>query len=112
MIVATLAIRVMPEKREQATRVIFSMLGPMRAERGCISCDLYRSASDTASLTLIERWESYEDLTRHIGSDHYRNILAWLEMSTEPPEIRFETVSDSQGLDMIEKVRATNSCRR
>ena len=108
MIVATLGIRVSPENEEQAVRVMLPMLGPTRAEPGCVSCDLYQSLEDDRRLTLLGRWESLADLQRHIQSDHYRQVLSWIEMSNEAPEIRFDTVSNSHGLEMIEAFRNRN----
>jgi quinol monooxygenase YgiN len=95
----------MVENIEQAMHVVLPMLGPTRAESGCIACDLYQGAEDNMRLILMERWESLADLQRHIRSDHYRHVLAWIEMSVEPPEISFDTVTDSGGLEIIEAVR-------
>ncbi len=85
--------------------VMLPMLGRTRAESGCIACDLYQSAEDEMRLILMEQWDSLADLERHIRLDNYRKVLAWIEMSVEPPEIRFDIVSNSRGLDMIESVR-------
>ncbi len=105
MILTTLGIAVAPENMEKAMGVMLPMLGPTRAESGCIACDLYQSADDEMRLILIEQWESLAHLERHIRLDNFRRVLAWIEMSVEPPEIRFDTVSTSRGLDIIETVR-------
>ncbi len=81
------------------------MLGPTRAESGCIACDLYQSAEDAMRLILIEQWDSLTDLERHIRSENYRKVLAWIEMSVELPEIRFDVVPESRGIEMIESAR-------
>jgi quinol monooxygenase YgiN len=52
-----------------------------------------------------EVWEDQEHLDRHLRSDDYRNMLFVTEMSVEPPEIRFRTVTDLAGLEIIEKAR-------
>lgn len=108
MIVVTLGIRVTPQNKGHAVQVILPTLGPTRTEPGCVSCDLYQSTEDDMRLTVMEQWDSFANLERHIRSDRYRKILAWLEMSTEAPEIRFDTVSGSQGLEMIKTVRGRN----
>ncbi len=105
MIIARLGLRTAPEKKEQAMRVMLPILGPTRVESGCIGCDLYQGAEDNMRLVLIEQWESLADLQRHIRSDLYRQVLAWIEMSVDSPEIRFDTVTDSGGLEMVEAVR-------
>jgi len=105
MIVATLGIRVPLEKTAEAMGVILPMLGPTRSEAGCVSCDLFSSAEDGSSMVLVERWKSERDFQRHVQSDHYRKVLAWIEMSVAPPEIRFDAVAESHGLEMIETMR-------
>jgi quinol monooxygenase YgiN len=105
MIMAALGIRVMPENKGQALQVVLPLLGPTRAESGCVGCDLYQSAENPMKLILMEQWESLTDLQRHIRSDHYRHVLAWVEMSVEPPEIRFDVVSESRGIEIIELAR-------
>ena len=105
MIVVTVRIQVSPENKAEARRVILPLLGPTRAEAGCVSCDLYTSAEDDSSMVLVERWKSMPDLERHIRSDHYRNVLAWIDMSTEPPAVHFDSLSKSQGLELIVAIR-------
>ena len=85
--------------------VILATLGPTRAEAGCRSCELYLGAEDGMKLTLVEQWETSTDLERHIKSNAYRKVLAWIEMSKEAPQIRFDTVTESRGLDMLQAVR-------
>jgi quinol monooxygenase YgiN len=52
-----------------------------------------------------EVWKSQENLDRHLRSDDYRNMLFVTEMALEPPEIRFQTISHSAGIEIIEKAR-------
>jgi quinol monooxygenase YgiN len=56
-------------------------------------------------LMVEEVWKSQEDLDRHLRSDDYRNMLFVTEMALEPPEIRFQTISHSAGIEIIEKAR-------
>ncbi len=41
----------------------------------------------------------------HLRSDEYRNLLLVLEMALKEPEIRFDTISSSTGIETIEKAR-------
>ena len=53
----------------------------------------------------VEEWESRENLERHIKSDPYRIILSLMELSGEPPEIKINTISKTEGLEAIEAIR-------
>ncbi len=77
------------------------MIEPTRAKQGCIACHLYQDSSDPNSLTWAEEWETRKDLQRHIQSPGYRKILAALEMCSSQPEIRFDTVIESDGMRLI-----------
>lgn len=109
MIVTTLGIRVAPDHLDQATRVIKPLLGPTRTEPGCISCNLYRSSEEDARLILVEQWESLSHLKRHIQSENYCTILSWIELSIDTPEIHFDTITETRGLEMIEAIRGQST---
>jgi quinol monooxygenase YgiN len=53
-----------------------------------------------------EIWKSEEDLECHLRSDDYRKVLLVLEMAVKQPEIRFDTISSSTGIETIEKARS------
>ena len=52
-----------------------------------------------------EKWRSDEDLQRHIRSECYQKVLLVMEMAVRPPEIRFDTITDTSGVEIIEKAR-------
>jgi len=58
---------------------------------------------------LKEVWKSEKDLNLHLRSNEYRNVLLVLEMALKQPEIRFDTISSSTGIETIEKARRNAS---
>jgi quinol monooxygenase YgiN len=72
---------------------------------GCISCHIYEDLQEKNVLMLQEVWRSEEGLNLHLRSDEYRNLLLILELAPERPEIRFDTISGSTGIETIEKAR-------
>jgi quinol monooxygenase YgiN len=54
---------------------------------------------------LLERWESQAALEAHLRSEMYGRILGALELSGGRPDIRFEHVSASEGIELIERQR-------
>ena len=53
-----------------------------------------------------ETWRSEKDLGHHLRSDEYLNMLLVIEMGLKHPEVRFNTVSTSTGIETIEKARS------
>jgi quinol monooxygenase YgiN len=82
-----------------------SLMGPTRAQGGCVRCELYRSWQGPNTLLFEGLWRTREDLVRHLRSDRYKSFLQLMETSIEPPVVEFFFVSESRGLQMVEEVR-------
>jgi len=54
---------------------------------------------------LVERWETEATLEAHIRSEAYRRILEAVELSDASPEVCFDFVSASEGMELIERSR-------
>ncbi len=61
---------------------------------------------------LEEIWRTEEDLNRHIRSDEYLNLLLVVDMALKQPEIRFDIISRSMGMEAIEKARSVTAGRK
>jgi quinol monooxygenase YgiN len=77
----------------------------VRAQPGCAACDIYDEQGPEAAIVFVERWESDAALDAHLRSEAYRRVLAAIELSGGRPEIRFEHVSVSEGIELIERSR-------
>jgi quinol monooxygenase YgiN len=53
-----------------------ALVAPTRAEDGCISYDLYASATDPQVFVTVEKWRSQADVDAHMGSAHIQAALA------------------------------------
>jgi quinol monooxygenase YgiN len=93
------------EKQSEALEILGSMIEEIQFETGCISCRLYRGVKDERAIMIEELWESEEDVRRHLRSKKYGKILMVIEMANEFPEIRFDIISGSSGVETIEKER-------
>jgi quinol monooxygenase YgiN len=105
MFQALLRLKVIPENQNKAVEIINFMLERIQVESGCLSCHFYQDTSRKGIFLLLQEWESKADLERHICSEEFRHILALLELASEPPEIKFNTISKEEGLETIEAVR-------
>jgi quinol monooxygenase YgiN len=94
------------ERREEALRIVRSLLGPTSAAPGCIHCGFYTDAQNENNLCYVEDWQTEEDLQRHIRSDDYRKFLALIDLSSEPPDLQFHRVSETFGIEYVSRVRS------
>ncbi|MFA4920448.1 MAG: putative quinol monooxygenase [Thermodesulfovibrionales bacterium] len=111
MILSTLKMIVQPERRSDLLETMRGMLEPARVERGCLSYRLYEDVEDINAFVLLEEWATQEDLKRHISKDNQRRLLALMDLLSEQPEVRFNTVSHTAGMDLIEDVLKTDGPR-
>jgi quinol monooxygenase YgiN len=105
LIQATITMTIPPQKSGEALKIFKSITEQCMDEPGCLSCHIYRDLQEKDVFMLKEVWRSEEDLDLHLRSDEYRNLLVILEMALEQPEIRFDTISSSTGIETIEKAR-------
>lgn len=106
MLNSTIRMTVPAERRDGVLAVLSSVASWCRIEPGCIACRVYQDAEVESAIMLEQHWESREDLERHLRSEEFRKVLVVVEMSLEPPEIRFEEISSSTGIEAIEKARS------
>lgn len=105
MVLSTIKMSIPVEKQNDALRAIRSITEQTQDDPGCLSYCIYRDIGDEKILMLQSNWKDDETLDRHIRSKEYRNLLLILEMSLKQPEIRFDTISGSTGIETIEKIR-------
>ena len=102
MIQMTLKIVATEDTREEMVRTLRSIVGPTRAQAGCLSVQFLEDAQEENVLVLLGEWVSRGDLDHYVLSEEFRKILAVVDMASEPPEIKFDTVSHTGGMDIIE----------
>jgi len=109
MVQAVLRLKVIPENKDKAVEIINFILERIRVESGCASCHFYQDTASKGEFMLWQEWKTRADLERHIRSEEFRHILALIELASEPPEIRFNTISKEDGVETIESVRGLKS---
>ena len=106
MILASVRMTIPPQKRDEALKIVRLVAEQCRDYPGCLCSYIYGDLQEKNVLVLEELWKAEEDLNHHIRSEEYRNLLLVLEMGVKQPEIRFDTISSSTGIETIEKARS------
>jgi quinol monooxygenase YgiN len=105
MMISLLRVTALSEKRDAVLEVLNSVMEVTQGLPGCKGCTCYEEQSNPRAILYMERWESKEDLYRHIQSDLYHRVISAMELAVEAPEISFHEVSISMGMELIETLR-------
>jgi len=106
MILATLRMTLPVQKRGEALKILKSMVARNQAQPDCVFCRICEDALEGNVLQFEEMWRSEEEFERYLRSDKYHKVLLVLEMALKQPEIRFDIISSSTGIETIEKARS------
>jgi quinol monooxygenase YgiN len=105
MIISTVRIASAGAKKKgEILAILFSVKGPTESKPQCISCRIYTEPRNEKIITYEEVWQNEESLYQHLRSPNYRNLLAAMDLSSEPPEVKFTTVSKTEGMEVMQRV--------
>lgn len=96
----------------QRARVLHSLLQTVWATQsspGCLGAHLSMEVGEERGLVLMEEWQSEEYLRARLRGDAIKVVLAAIDCAVAPPEVRFDTVSDTKGLEFIATCRAVQT---
>lgn len=98
--------------REEVLETLRWLMGQLEAEPGLDEMDLYQSVEREDKLVLVQTWRSREDMLLFMRSEKFIQLLEILDLSEEPPELHFDSVSERQGLEFVEAVRHEQLLKR
>ena len=91
MILVIIRMRVFAEKRKELSQTIASLIGSIRTEKGCRRCDFCQSMENENELSILEEWDTQENLKSHLKSDRFRVLRGAMNLLQEPYGILFHT---------------------
>ena len=84
-------------KRSEIRTSLKSLVEPIRVQPGCLTCYLPHCADK--KIRIICEWDSYESLEEFISSRLNSRLLSLVELSNEEPELSFEKITETFGLE-------------
>jgi quinol monooxygenase YgiN len=106
MIIVRITMNALIEKRTEVMQTLLSMIEPTENGRGCLSCHVLRDIEDKNVFSLIEEWETREDLDDHLKSTRFSILLGTKSLLCEPQQIEIHTVSLSEGMETVNAASA------
>jgi quinol monooxygenase YgiN len=105
MIQATVTIVAHPSQRQGVLEALRSLLAGAACEAGCLRRRLHEDVEAKGSFTFVEEWASAGDLQRRLRSAAYLRLLQIMELSTEPPDVRFLEIAEARGMEVVYAAR-------
>jgi quinol monooxygenase YgiN len=102
---STIRMLIPQDKQSEALEILGRVRDQVQFEPHCLSSRLYRSVDEEGAIMLEELWKDGHNMLEHLRSDAYRRVLLVVEMAEEPPDIRFDTIAGSGGVEVIELAR-------
>jgi hypothetical protein len=69
---------------------------------------LYSDLDRRKTLLLVEDWDSREQFERNLDAAKLNAIVAAIELSSEAPVVRIDTVKRREGMDVLTPFRGTS----
>jgi quinol monooxygenase YgiN len=105
VIIVRIAMNALPEKQKEVMQTLLSMVESTGQEQGCRSHQIFRDIEEENVFSLIDEWETREDLDQHIRSAKFGVLLGTKSLLCEPPDVQIHTVSDSEGMAAVNAAR-------
>ena len=93
------------EKQKEVMQTLISLIGPASREKGCLNYQVYQGIENRNVFSLLSEWNTREEMDHHIKSDRFGILLGTRSLLYEPPSIRIHTVSNSEGMEMVNTLR-------
>jgi quinol monooxygenase YgiN len=112
VLIVRMTMKALMEKRTEMMQTLLSMIEPVGKEKGCLSYDVFCDLEDTHAFSLIEEWETREDLDRHIRSEGFSVLLGTKSLLAKPSGISIHTVSHSEGVEVVNALRNKGTAKK
>jgi quinol monooxygenase YgiN len=101
MVETKIKMKVPAEKMKEVLQTIKAILGPIRRERGCVSCNCYVDVEDESVLLFEEAWKTREDMENHLTSSSFGILNGAMKLLHTLPDVRFNTITSTTGPEAI-----------
>jgi quinol monooxygenase YgiN len=93
MILVVIRMKVQSEKRLELSQTIVLLSSSIRMEKGCRRCDFCQNVEKKNELSLLEEWDTRENLMNHLKSNRFKVLQGAMNLLQEPFELMIYSVS-------------------
>jgi quinol monooxygenase YgiN len=103
MVRLIVALTASSSRADRIVRAFRSLMPETRIENGCLGCCAWSDPDSTVHY--FEEWATEVDMERRVRSERFTSLLSVIEAAREPPEVRFEFLNKTRGLDYVAEIR-------
>lgn len=105
MIHVSIRMQIPLQIRDEVLDILGILSRKTRDEPGCVSCRVFRGTIEDDGILLDEIWIDGQFLEHYLRSSNFNKVIQLSELSSAPPEFRFETILHLAGIEAIAKAR-------
>ena len=94
-----------PEKCLEIRQSLSALVDPIRKEKGCMSHDIFQDIENENSFSLIQMWQTQEDMDDFMRSDLFDVMIGTRHLLSRPSECMVNEVTHSSGWEAADAVR-------
>ncbi len=108
MIVTTIRIQTTPENRKEIMQTFRSLSSPIRNERGCKSCRIYREVGNDEAMIVIQEWDNRNYWDAHLRSEEFAVMIGAMSLLQKPGTVEFQVLDQVDGSHSVDALKARN----
>jgi len=105
MIIVKIIMNALSEKRKEVLQTLLSTVEAIRQEKGCRMYQVFQDIEGENVFSLVQEWETREDLEHHMRSDRFSILLGTKILLNEQQDIQIHTVLHTEGNGIVNAVR-------
>jgi len=103
MVRLTVGLKASQRGAAQLLEAFRYLVVPTRLQAGCLGCSTWTDPDGVVHY--VEEWATETQMRERVRSERFVSLLAILESADEPPQVQFDFVSATRGLDYIAENR-------
>jgi quinol monooxygenase YgiN len=107
MFITVLKLIPQPGKKKEIIEILQAVQDQNQLKTSCLDCEIFTPCLEGNWILYLDQWSSKEEIYRHIQSPTFHWMLSAMELASEQPEISFHEVTDTHGMELIERLRLT-----
>jgi len=105
MIIVTMEMTALPEKQKELLQTLQAICASTRKVKGCMNSNVFQDMENENALSLVEKWETQEDLDNHLRSDEFSALLGTDNLLSKPFEFKINGISYTAGMEAVKAAR-------